>query len=323
MATLSTLSCVTGAKNTGRSGCFFDPKNFLGVLLCPPNFVIPAAQLATLQAYLVAQSEVDSKALRIYPVADFFDFKDNSEAPVVEKFGYGQSNTVRDGVYDWAFRYRLGGLNLSNRLRTHNGSEDWYMFIDSKNQIVGTSALDSTGAASIGAIPPIEFYADPFKPNDGKKTSEFWINFRFLPKYINEQVEYITDAGFDVLSAITGLKDVVLTLVGSATPGTYNLTMLAGDDKTNLVSLLGTTALNQVAAYKITNFVTGATITLTTATANGTTGVVALAVDVADPDYPTTGLKLTADLVGPTELAALTTPIVGYESTGGASAVKN
>lgn len=323
MATLTTLQCVTGAKNTGRSGCFFDPKNFVGVLLCPANYVIPAAQLATLQAYLIAQSEVDSKALRIYPIADFFDFKDSSEAPVVEKFGYGQSNTVRDGIYDWGFRYRLGGLNYSNRLRSHNGSSDWYLFIDSKNQIVGTTAKDSTGADSIGAIPPIELYADPFKPNDGKKTSEYWVNFRFLPKYINEQIAYITDAGFDVLTVITGLKDVTLSLVGSSTPGTYNLTMLAGDDKTNLVSILGTTALNQVGAYKITNTQTGAVITLTTATANATTGIVALAVDTTDTDYPTTGQKLTADLVGPTELAALSTPIVGYESAGGASAVKN
>src|SRR5581483_4316580 len=231
MATLTTLNCVTGGKNTGKSGCYFDPKNFVGVIHCPANFVIPAAQLPTLQAYLLAQSEIDSKALRIYPTGDFFDFKDSSEAPVVEKFGYGQSNTVRDGVYDWAFRYRLGGLNLSNRLRSRNGSSDWYLFIDSKNQIIGTTATDNTGAASIGAIPPIEFYADPFKPNDGKKTAEYWANYRFLPKYINELVAYITDAGFDVLSTITGLKDVAMTGVGSATPGTYTVTPVAGDDK--------------------------------------------------------------------------------------------
>lgn len=323
MATLTTLQCVTGAKNTGRSGCFFDPKNFVGTIHCPPNFVIPAAQLPTLQAYLLAQSEIDSKALRIYPVPDFFDFKDSSEAPVVEKFGYGQSNTVRDGVYDWAFRYRLGGLNLSNRLRTHNGASDWYLFVDSKNQIVGTQATDNTGAASIGAIPPIEFYADPFKPNDGKKTSEYWVNYRFLPKYINEEVAYITDAGFDVLSTITGLKDISLSLVGSATPGTYNLTALAGDDKTNLVSLLGTTALNQSGAYKVYNTTSGNAITVTSATASSTTGLVVFVLDTADPDYPGSGQKLSIDLVGPTELAALSTPIVGYESAGAASAVKN
>jgi hypothetical protein len=322
MATLSTVSCVTGAKNTGRSGCPFDPKNFVGVLLCPPNFVIPAAQLATLQAYLLAQSEVDTKALRIYPVADFFDFKDSSEAPVVEKFGYGQSSTVRDGVYDWAFRYRLGGLNLSNRLRTHNGAYDWYIFIDSKNQLLGTAATDLTGAASIGAIPPIELYADPFKPNDGKKNSEYWVNFRFLPKYVNEFVAYITDAGFDVLSSITGLKDVALTGVGSATPGTYVVTPIAGDDKTNMASLLPV-AILQTAAWKAYNTETGAAVTITGVTLATSGLAVNVACTVTSPPYPGVGQHISIDLVGPTELAALATPIVGYESAGAVSIAKN
>lgn len=322
MATLSTLQCITGAKNTGRSGCFFDPKNFVGVLLCPANYVIPAAQLATLQAYLLAQSEVDSKALRIYPVADFFDFKDSSEAPVVEKFGYGQSNTVRDGIYDWGFRYRLGGLNLSNRLRSHNGSSDWYLFIDTKNQIVGTSATDNTGAASIGAIPPIELYANPFTPNDGKKTAEYWVNFRFLPKYINEQVAYITDANFDVLSTITGLKDVALTGVGSATPGTYVVTPIAGDDKTNLCSLYPA-AILQTGGWKAYCTETGAAVTITGVTLASSGLAVNVACTVTSPPYPSTGQHISIDLVGPTELAALATPIVGYESAGAVSIAKN
>jgi hypothetical protein len=322
MATLSTLQCVTGAKNTGISTCVFDLKNIVGAFLCPPNFVIPAAQLPTLQAYLLAQSENDSKALRIYPVGNFADFKDSSEAPVVEKFGYGQTNTVRDGIYDWAFRYRLGGLNLSNRLRSFNNGGWWYIFIDSKNQFMGTSAIDNTGAATIGAIPPVEFYADLFKPNDGKKTSEYWINFRFLVKYINELVAYVTDAGFDILTAITGLKDVTLTGVGSATPGTYTVTPVAGDDKTNLASLLPV-AILQTGAWKAYNTESGATVPITGVTLATSGLAVNIACTTTSPPYPGVGQHISLDLVGPTELAALATPIVGYESAGPVSIAKN
>ena len=322
MATLSTLNCVTGAKNTGIGSCYFDPKNIVGAFLCPPNFVIPAAQLATLQAYLLAQSEIDSKALRIYPIGNFFDFKDSSEAPVVEKFGYGQSNTVRDGVYDFAFRFRLGGLNLSNRMRSFNGGSFWYIFIDSKNQFMGTQATDNTGAATVGAVPPIEFYTDPFKLNDGKKTAEYWVNFRFLPKYVNEQIAYITDAGFDVLSTITGLKDVALTGVGTATPGTYAVTPVAGDDKTNLCSLYPA-AILQTGAWKAYNTETGAAVTISGVTLATSGLAVNVACTTTSPPYPGTGQHISIDLVGPTELAALSTPIVGYESAGPVSIAKN
>jgi hypothetical protein len=321
MATLNTLQCVTGARNTGIGSCYFDPKNFTGSFLCPPNYVIPAASLATLQAKLIADSESDSKATRIFPVANFFDFKSNSEGAVEEKFGYGQVETVRDGVYDWQFRFRLGGLNLSNRLRSFNGASNWFLFVDSKGQLIGTTANDLTGAPSIGAIPPVNLYTDPFMPNDGKKTSEYWIKFRFLPQYVNEQIAYITDPGFDILS-VTGLKDVVLTGVGSATPGTYIITPVAGDDKTNLASLLPVPIL-QTAAWRAFNTETGLTVPITGVTLATSGLAVNIACTVTSPPYPAVGQHISFSLVGPTALAALATPIVGYETLAPVSIAKN
>lgn len=322
MATLNTLQCVTGAKNTGIGSCFFDPKNIVGAFLCPPNYVIPAAQLATLQAKLIADSENDSKAARIFPVSNFFDFKSNSEGVVEEKYGYGQVETVRDGVYDWQFRFRLGGLNLSNRLRSFNGGSWWYIFIDANGQFMGTATNDLTGAASVGAIPPVNLYTDPFMPNDGKKTSEYWIKFRFLPKYLNEQIAYITDPGFDILSVITGLKDVVLTGAGTATPGTYAITSVAGDDKTNLAALLPV-AILQTAAWKAFCTETGATVPITGVTLATSGLAVNIACTVTSPPYPGVGQHISFSLVGPTELAALATPIVGYETFAAVSIAKN
>lgn len=312
MATVNTVQCVTGAQNTNMGNCFFDPKNFVGAFLCPPNYVIPASALATLQTQLTTDSTVDNKASRIYPVPNFFDFKDASEKPVEEKFGYGQVNTVRDGVYDWQFRYRLGGLNLSNALRSFNGASYSFLYVDSKGQLVGTSTFDNTGAATIGGIPPVEFYQDPFMPNDGKKTSEYWAKFRFLPKYINEQVAYITDAGFDILTVIKGLISVKLTGAIQSVALTYNVTPTTVPAGTNLAALYPT-ALAAGAVWTATNHATGAAVVINTVTlnANGTSFDILL---TTGANYPAIGGKMDFNLVGPTELATALVP--GYESLG-------
>lgn len=290
--------------------CFFDPKNIVGAFLCPPGYVVPAAALATLQTQLTNDSYADVKASRIYPVPNFFDFKDASEKPVEEKFGYGQVNTVRDGVYDWQFRFRLGGLNLSNALRSFNGYSYSFLFIDSKNQLIGTQAMDGTGAATIGAISPIEFYQDPFVPNDGKKTSEYWAKFRFLPKFVNELVAYITDASFDIVSTIKGLISVNLTGATQSVALTYNVTPTAFPSGVNLAQLFPT-ILNVGSLWTAKNNATGATVVINTVTvnANGTSFDILL---TTGANYPAVSGKMAFNLAGPTELATALMP--GYES---------
>lgn len=325
MATLSTLQCVTGAKNTGIGACNFDPKNIVGAFLCPPGYVIPAASLATLQTQLLADSEANSKSARIFPIANFFDFKDSSEAPVVEKFGYGQSNTVRDGVYDWGFRFRLGGLNLSSALRSFNGNSNWFLFVDSKNQLIGTQALDTTSAISIGAIPAIEFYTDPLKPNDGKSTTTYMANFRFLPKFINELIEYVTDPGFDILSTVTGLQDVTLSITSDATPGVYHLKALAGPAQVNLANLGAvSTAIAAVGNWPSRNVLSGAAIVPTSVTvgSGANAGTFTVTLPTTAPPYPAgVSDKVGINLAAPATLAAAGAP--GYESLGEAQIVHN
>lgn len=280
---------------------------------------VPAVNTATipttpgaLQAQLTSDSQQDNPALRIYPVPNFFSFKDSSEKAVEQKFDYGQVQTVRDGIMDWQFDFRLGGLNLSNALRSYNGYAWSFLFIDSKNQLVGTQAVDSTGANTIGAIAPIEFYQDPFMPNDGKKLATYTSKFRFLAKYVNELVAYVTTANFDIVGTIKGLIDVVLTGVPSSTAGSYNITVTSRVGGIN-VGALFSTALASASVWTASNDITGAAITVTTATWN-TAGYFVLALTTTSPPYPAIGAKLDINLVGPTELATALVP--GYASTG-------
>ena len=314
MATLSTVTCATGAVNTNMGSCSFDPKNFVEAILCPANYVIPYASLAGtgLLTQLTNDSYADNKALRIYPIPNFFDFKDSSEKAVEEKFGYGPVQTVRDGVYDWMFRFRLGGLNLSNALRSFNGYSYSFLFVDSKNQLVGTAAIDATGAPTIGGIPPIEFYQDPFVPNDGKKTAEYWAKFRFLPKYMNELVAYVNDAPFDIASSVKGLQSVKLTGAVQSVALTYNVTPTTFPSGVNLAQLYAT-QLASGAVWVATNAATGLPVVINTVTlnANGTSFDILL---TTGANYPAVAGKMNFNLVGPTELATALVP--GYESIG-------
>lgn len=268
----------------------------------------PGALLAQLKSDMMN----DNKALRIYPIPNFFAFKDSSEKAVEQKFDYGQVQTVRDGIMDWQFEFRLGGLNLSNALRSYNGYAWSFLFVDSKNQLLGTQGVDVTGANTIGAINPIEFYQDPFMPNDGKKLSTYTSKFRFQPKYINELVAYVTTAAFDILSTITGLIDLSLTGVESATPGTYNVTVTSRVGGVN-VGALFSTALASASVWTSAADATGLPVTISGVTWNAAGGFFALVVTTSG-NYPALGAKIDFNLVGPTELNAALVP--GYESTG-------
>ncbi len=325
MATYNTLSAAAGERNTGLdlSG-LLDPSNIKGGFFCYPGYVIPAASFPNggLLTQFKNDCMNDSKSLRLFPFANFSDFKDNSEKPVEEKQGYGDVGTVRDGIYDHQFRFRRGGLLLSNRLRSFNRQGNYFLFVDNNNLLVGTAGVDSTGAPSIAAIPPIEFYQDVFMLNDGKKNAEYWAKFRYQPKYINELIGFSQDVEFDILSSILGLQDVTLSIVADATKGVYHVTALTGAAKANMATLFPT-ALASASVWSFLNAVTGAAITISSV-ALGTganAGSFTITVTTTAPPYPAGATKVSANLVGPTELTTALVP--GYESLGAASCNAN
>src|SRR6185312_11532986 len=322
MATISTLQCFNEGQNTGLDACPFDPKNIKGGFFCYPGYVIPATAFANggLLQQLKNDCMNDNKALRIFPFGNLADFKDNSEKPVEEKLGYGDVGTVRDGIYDWQYRFRIGGLLQSNKYRSRNRGGDWFIFVDNNNVPIGTTALDSTGAPSIGAIPPIEFYQEVMMINDGKKNTEYWSKFRFQPRFVNELVAYSMDVEFDILSTIKGLQDVTLSVTADATKGVYHVTALAGAAKINLATLFPT-ALASASLWSGLNDVSGLALTISSV-ALGTganAGSFTITTATVAPPYPAAPGKISFNLVGPTELATALVP--GYESLGAGTVI--
>src|SRR5579859_3772271 len=120
MANLHQLNCAIGRKNTGYGGCPVDIKLIAGAFIFDNPKVFSAAELANLQLTLQNLAWSDTKANRAYPIAQFVNPTDNTEAPVVQTFADGSKAVVRDGVFDWTFQFTAGGFCLLQALRTHN-----------------------------------------------------------------------------------------------------------------------------------------------------------------------------------------------------------
>jgi hypothetical protein len=181
--------------------------------------------------------------------------------------------------------------------------------------------IPRTGALGVQAIPSIDLYAEPFALNDGKKVAEYLVNFSFFPEYINEQVGFISDAGFSILDVVKGLKDINVSGVGSGTPGTYSIT-LTDAMKVNLFgNISNLNGAGGIAQWVVLNDLTGLAIPPTSINLNATTKTFDIALPVGNANYPAGATKISFDLVGPTALVAAN---VGYyESTGPVKITKN
>lgn len=313
---LNELLCLQTTGNTGVGSCFFDPKNIVGVMLCPKKYEI---DISALQTNLIAATHNVTKLSRVFPIYDLKTPKDNTEQKTIQTFNTGAKQVVREGFNDWEFQYTNGGLSLHVELRKFNGSAFDFLFVDADNRLIGIAGSTSS---KIRAIPSDGgfFWANPWHMNDASKVTEYMIQCVFNVRYLNDLVAFVK-ADFDISSTIYGLQDVVLTSESSGTPGTYRLTPKTKIG-TNLVDLYSALASTTLVIAK--NFLTGAAITVSTVTAgtdsNGDSCLVA-ALLTSDTDYPGVGEFLTLNLAAPATLQAA--GIDGYESTGASKIVKN
>lgn len=305
MATiLNTLNCAGGVGNTGIPKCALDPALIKGGFLVPPNFELTAANLATTDALeaALAAAILAAPALRIYPLPPFEAITDSSEDVTIQTLGYGAPVTIREGKNNWIFQYLSGGVCLNNQLRKFNKSGYRVIFIDDSGVIMGTK--NSTGDGIVG-IPLVDYYAYPWKVNDGSNTTAYRLKFVFDPKYINELINFVQDENALLLQ---GLQNVALTKVSRAL-GVMKITAKVGCGGDNLHDLYAT-ELASVGLWTAKNALTNAVITITAVADDTVNNGWTITVDTADPDY-TTGAILVS-LAAPSVLAAA--GVDGFES---------
>ena len=315
MATRNELDCLTTLGNTGFGTCILDFKNIIGAIRLPKDAEIDITDLQTALTDLVCN---DSKALRGYP---FFDFKtptDNTEDLVVQTFADGSKKPVREGFNDWKFQYVDGGLSLHKNLRTFNGLDADFLFIDgdSPNKIM---CLAGSAADKIKGIPVAGgfFWAHPWKLNTGAAVAEYMVQFTMPVKYTNDEVNFVV-ADFDVPSTIKGLQDVDLTLASGGTSGVFNATLLTSTVNTNLGDVYPT-ELAAGGLWTAKNTATGTAITISSVSYDEDNKYFIVTLATTAPPYPASG-TVTINLAAPSVLAAAG---VLVESTGAKAIARN
>jgi hypothetical protein len=132
--------CATEYGNTGYGDCFLEPSKWVGAIQVPSNFEISEADLADLQAFLNTKVSAGI-GVRIFPYHNFISVTDNTEDITINTTDYGDKIFIRDGFYDFTFRYLKGGVQLHQEIGQNEGSSSKsFLFYDGNNvSCTGTS----------------------------------------------------------------------------------------------------------------------------------------------------------------------------------------
>jgi len=304
MPNIHQLNCATNVRNVGFSGCVLDWKLIKGAFIWDNPQTFTAAQLSNLQTTLQGLAWTDIKSNRCYPVHNFVNPEDATEAPTIQTFSDGSKAKVRDGVYDWSFQFTQGGFALLKALATHASNGNTYvLFYDKDYKILGYN-----NAGLFATIPLQIFDALPWKMNSGSAVAEYKIHFVFPANYANKDAEVVV-ANFP-LTQISGLKDIRMQLNSfNQTTGVANITLENETDGSNLYPIYG--AAFVAALFIANNDITGSEIQITTVVGVAGSQTYNVTINPADANYPHSGL-IDLGLSAPSALN--THGIPGYDS---------
>jgi hypothetical protein len=214
--------CVlTAFSNTGKPDCDLKPSQFVGAILIPRGSHYSVANVADIVTILAAQTLLPVGS-RAYPVWEFVEIKDNSEAPVKVTTGYGEETTTRSGKYKWDFKLNnTTGLMWWANMRTFHQSNSFdVLFIDDNNTIWGKKGPTTGELMGLG-IGTIE--VNDWKAADGAKPAEFWLTLNLSdPRDLNENVAYIKPAT-SVKDSVKGIINITLTTGGTVAANTWKI----------------------------------------------------------------------------------------------------
>lgn len=282
---LNYFPCSLIGGNTGFGNCTIDIKNIVGAIIVPAGITFSASNTATSAAFLTAlqAATLAVKTQRAFPIHGFEEIKDNTEAPIEDKLGYGGRAITREGYYDWSFQIIKGGFCLSKALRAFNNQNVDVFFVDANNLVFGQKITSSTGVVTFAGINQAYVYQNPFKVNDGAKVSQYIQKFVFKPGFIDSFGGIQLNPGdFD---QIVGLQNVALSSGGARVA---NVSLAKGMFSCGGASL-GVTygaLLNVANLWTVQDSVTGNFYaTITSVAYSATTDTYTITVPTSDPAY--------------------------------------
>lgn len=302
--------CNPSGGNTRVGSCWNDIGIPRGILIGPLNTTFDASSLAVLKPLLEAALLADNPYGRIYPLQNIVVPTDQTKVPDVITFsGNGQQIIASENARSMTFQWYDGGYCLLRALRTANGQTRGIMVIDSKGQLLCTDA----GGDLVKFISAYT-WAKQFKwPMTTAEVAAYEFFTSFETSQIDDNgviIDFNADngGGLGYLTNLQGLFNVGITQAVAPTSTHVKVkASVIGCGSADMYDLYAD-ALADPAAWAVNRLDTNGTIVVSAVAKSAAFNGWDLTLTAA------TGLTVNVGLAGPTELAALVAPVVGYES---------
>jgi hypothetical protein len=307
--------CGLQGGNTGVKACYNDIGIPRAVFFVPIGKTYTTATMAALKSALAAGILENLPYNRLYPLQNIVQITDNSTEPTSQTFS-GDNSTVftSQGFYNLKFQWVNGGICLLIAMLKANSRNKAFMIVDSYGQLIATDA----GTDLIKGITGNSF-TDKFKWSVGSDAvAGYFTNLIFSPEQVNENLAIVNfnqtgGGGLAYLTGLSGLLDVNILQGAARALGVLKVTAFTACGTVNLHDDYAA-ALAVVGAWQAKNTLTGKPIAILTAVDDATNLGWTVTLDTADANYSATAGGVQIGLAGPATLAALGTPVVGYES---------
>lgn len=263
------------------------------------------ADAATFKAALLAAmllARTDSNKVFVFPLMRVVD--DNTADPKEETLADGYSEVLNESLPTYTLQ-STAGVCQNQAMVGFNGWNDKVFIVDKNNIFWGVS--DGNGGVqgfSVGSL-----YTNPprFGNSSNIVTSKTKLVFGTLEEFKSGLVAIKID--FDP-TKLANTVDVVLSEAIAATGYAFKI---AGNQKCAGTSIYTAfrTLLDQTGAWKATRLDTNAAVTVSSAAHDDTNSAWTVTLASSPTIAATTKIKI--ELVDPTALAALTTPVKGIE----------
>lgn len=173
--------CATSFGNVGFGDCTFDPGKIVGAIQVPRDFEISQSDLdGDLRAFFETKTHA-AIGSRVFPYHYFSTVADNTEDVTINTSDYGDKDIVRDGYYDFTFRYFTGGIGLHQEIAKNSGKGKYFLFYDDNGYLFGYKS-----GTKMKGIPTSVFYVQPWRINTGADTAGYYLRFIINPIYMNK-----------------------------------------------------------------------------------------------------------------------------------------
>jgi hypothetical protein len=297
-------------KNTGVGTKWFDLGVPRGFIIVGNGVQYDSTTIATFIAALGLDLLNDNEALRAYPVQNIVEITDGTKKPDIITFaGDGSQVVGGENAYNYTMRWVDGGADLHSAMRKSNRQAVSILIIDAFGQLIGTSA--GAAAGKIKGIPAYIYTTPVGMAVTNATVSVYETMISFGASYLNDSrviLDFNSNGGLGYLTSLSGLFNVDIQQAAAQTSTTVTVkAVVIGEGNADMYDLYSA-ALAVVGAWKVTRVDNGGTLTVSAVAASTTYKGWVLTITAA------TGLNLNIALAGPTELAALGSPVSGFES---------